>query len=185
MFVEIPIEGVKLLPLEIHVDDRGTFTEIYRDMWLDTIIPKPIQWNVIHSKKYALRGMHVHLDHWDYLLVLKGKVLFALYDMRPDSASHTKNYQLTMGEENPAALIIPNGVIHGFYFLEDSMHIYGVTHYWNPATEIGCHWSDPELKIEWPSMLKNPHTSARDAKLPSLEILNAKFLSLWKTARYL
>jgi dTDP-4-dehydrorhamnose 3,5-epimerase len=35
-------------------------------------------------------------------------------------------------------------------FHEPSLHIYAVTHYFDPADELGCRWDDPDLAIPWP-----------------------------------
>ena len=53
--------------------------------------------------------------------------------------------------ERPAALAIPHGVAHGFYFHEPSLHVYAVSAYWDPEDELGCHWADPDLEIPWPA----------------------------------
>lgn len=75
-----------------------------------------------------------------------------------------------MVELDPSrAVVIPPGVAHGFYFPVPSIHIYSVTEYWDPADELGCQWSDPELGIPWD--VRNPQISPRDAALPSLEAL--------------
>ena len=51
--------GVVVRPLESHVDDRGTFTELYRQEWATGV--SPIQWNAVRSDGGVLRGVHVHL----------------------------------------------------------------------------------------------------------------------------
>lgn len=68
-----------------------------------------------------------------------------------------------------AALTVPPGVAHGFFFPEPSLHLYAVSHYWNLADELGCHWADPELEIPWP--MTAAHISERDATLPPLREL--------------
>jgi dTDP-4-dehydrorhamnose 3,5-epimerase len=69
------------------------------------------------------------------------------------------------------ALVIPSGIAHGFYFHTSSIHMYGVTEYWNPDDELGCHYADPQLQISWPT--SHPILSERDENLPALnEILD-------------
>jgi dTDP-4-dehydrorhamnose 3,5-epimerase len=65
------------------------------------------------------------------------------------------------------SLIIPAGVAHGFYFLEQSLHVYAVSAYWDQEDEIGCHFADPGLGLVWPTA--TPRLSARDAALPGLD----------------
>ena len=68
--------------------------------------------------------------------------------------------------------MIPPGVAHGFYFLEPSLHVYAVSEYWNPADELGCHWADPDLELQWPD--PSPLVSERDARSQSLRALLAE-----------
>ena len=54
---ELPL-GVELHHMKTHADDRGTFTEIFRDEW--NVGTTPVQWNVVHSNPNVFRGVHVH-----------------------------------------------------------------------------------------------------------------------------
>jgi dTDP-4-dehydrorhamnose 3,5-epimerase len=50
--------GVELRLLEPHADERGVFTELFRDSW--DIGVTPAQWNVVRSQQNVLRGIHAH-----------------------------------------------------------------------------------------------------------------------------
>jgi dTDP-4-dehydrorhamnose 3,5-epimerase len=164
--VDLPI-GVRTVPLEMHRDPRGVFTELFRQEWFDK--PRPVQWNAVTSEANALRGVHVHLRHWDYLIVLRGRALFNLRDLRTSSPTFGRTAAIEMSGERLAALIIPPGVAHGFYFHEPSLHVYAVSEYWDLADELGCHFADPELGLSWPR--SDPLISPRDAELPPLRSL--------------
>lgn len=165
--VRLPV-GVRVVPLTPHADDRGVFTEIHRANWG---VPTPVQWNVVHSRPGTLRGVHVHLRHWDYLVVVAGQCVFGLCDLRSGSATRRLATTITLGGEQPSALVLPPGVAHGFYFPVASTHVYGVTHYWDLADELGCRFDDPELGIAWPT--HDVRLSPRDRSLPSLRELLA------------
>jgi len=154
---QLPI-GVKHISLKRHEDSRGWLTELYRAEW-DTGVA-PVQWNVVYSNPRTLRGMHVHLRHWDYLTVPYGKMLLALKDLRTSSPTHDLITSVALGPNPFAACIIPPGVAHGFYFSEPSMHMYSVSEYWNLDDELGCRWNDPDLGVLWPD--DNPLLSPRD-----------------------
>lgn len=156
------LHGVRIVPLDAHPDQRGTFSEIFRDEWNPEV--RPVQWNVVHSAGGVLRGVHLHRRHSDYLTVIAGSMLLGLCDLRRSSPT----FRLAVAiEVTPArAILIPPGVAHGFYFPETAIHIYGVDRYWDPEDELGCHWSDPELRIPWD--VRNPILSPRDAGLPPL-----------------
>ena len=121
------------------------------------------------SRSHALRGVHVHTTHDDYLVLLQGRLLLGLHDLRSDSPTSRSSALVELAPGAAQVAFVPHGVAHGFYFPEPSYHVYGVTHYWNPADELGCHWDDPELAIPWPRMA--PRLSPRDAALPSLRAL--------------
>ncbi|MFT4050105.1 MAG: dTDP-4-dehydrorhamnose 3,5-epimerase [Solirubrobacterales bacterium] len=159
--------GVELRELTPHADDRGVFTELYREEW--GVGADPIQWNAVRSKAGVLRGVHVHPVHDDYLTVPIGRVLFGLCDLRPDSPTYRLSTTVEIAEDSQKSLMIPHGVAHGFYFVEDSIHVYAVSHYWNLADELGCRWDDPALGIEWSD--PSPQISQRDADLQTLSEL--------------
>lgn len=155
---------LRLTPLEPHGDDRGTFTELYREQWETGVAP--VQWNVVDSEAGVLRGVHVHPRHDDYLTVIRGRATVGLRDLRPGSPTEGVAACVELDGARPTAISIPHGVAHGFYFHQPSTHVYAVSHYWDPADELGCRWDDPGLEIPWPQ--RSAHISPRDEQLPSL-----------------
>lgn len=158
-------DGVEVRRLTPHDDDRGRFTEIYRDEWVSDA--RPIQWNSVRSRPGVLRGVHVHRSHADVLTVVSGRLVLALVDLRAGRATHSSVIDLRADE--PTLVTIPVGVAHGFWFPESSIHVYSVTEYFDPADELGCRWDDPGLGIPWaPGPVS---ISDRDRVLPSLDVL--------------
>jgi dTDP-4-dehydrorhamnose 3,5-epimerase len=152
-----------LRPLPDRHDEIGTMTDLYREDWQLEVAP--IQWNFVCSRGNTLRGVHVHPAHSDYLCVLRGEMLLALHDMRPDSPTYRLSAQQLLTGERPCSVTIPPGVAHGFYFAVETRYVYAVDHYWNLADELGCRWDDPELGLSWPTA--DPLLSPRDAAAPS------------------
>jgi dTDP-4-dehydrorhamnose 3,5-epimerase len=167
--VSLP-DGVTVRQLVPHHDERGVFTELFRSEW--DVGVEPVQWNAVVSAPNVLRGVHVHPRHDDYLVVHAGLAAVGLRDLRPGSPTEGRACLVEMDGAEPAAITIPHGVAHGFWFLEASSHIYAVSHTWDPADELGCHWADPELAIPWPA--GEPQVSERDAGLPPLAELLAE-----------
>lgn len=167
--------GVGLRPLTSHGDVRGSFTEIFRESWRVGVAP--VQWNFVESRPNVLRGLHFHLRHADYLVVLAGRASIGLCDLRPDSPTAGRAALVEMRGDSLTALTLPPGVGHGFYFHEPSLHAYAVSHYWDESDELGCRWDDPALGIPWPA--DSPLLSPRDAALPSLKDA-AGGLPLWR-----
>jgi dTDP-4-dehydrorhamnose 3,5-epimerase len=161
--------GVKLRQLTPHEDERGCFMEVFRDEWNTDVAP--VQWNAVRSEPGVLRCVHVHAVHDDYLLLYAGRAAIGLCDLRLGSPTEHMAALVEMSGDQPAALTIPHGVAHGFYFHEPSVHIYAVSHFWDTTDELGCRWDDPDLGIPWP--LESARLSDRDAALGPLSALLA------------
>ena len=153
--------------LQTNHDERGSLTELFRASWETGV--EVVQWNYSQSEARVLRGVHVHVKHADYLILLRGRASIGLRDLRNGSPTASMTALVEMQGTKLQALTIPPGVAHGFYFHEPSTHIYGVSEFWDPQDELGCHWADPALEINWPNPA--PLISARDAALPSLREL--------------
>ena len=162
--------GVRLAPLTMHADHRGEFTELFREEWPTGV--RPIQWNVVSTEAGVLRGTHVHIRHDDYLVLVQGQASIGLRDLRRGSPSEGLAVVVPVCGDRMAALSIPHGVLHGFYFHVPSVHVYAVSEYFDPADELGCHWADPALELNWP--VTDPLLSARDAQAPPLSDLLAR-----------
>lgn len=162
-FEDGSIAGVRLVRLCMHRDSRGVFTELFRHVWPAGI--EPVQWNVVHSEAGVLRGVHVHPRHADYLCVVSGRMVLALHDIRRGSATERRSEILSFDGDDLAAIQIPPGVAHGFYYPVTSVHVYATSCYWNVADELGCRWDCPELDLAWG--VEDPVLSERDENASS------------------
>lgn len=160
--------GVQLRSLETHVDDRGEFTELFRQQWPTEV--DPVQWNFVRSFEGVLRGVHVHVMHDDYLILVAGRATVGLRDFRTGSETNGLAYTVDLDAERLQAIVIPHGVAHGFLFVTDAAHVYAVSRYWDPDDELACRWDDPDLGIDWP--LRPTLVSDRDRQaLPVSELI--------------
>ena len=79
------LEGVVLRRHVMHRDERGSVAEIF---WSDGDFEfEPRQWHVLTSVAGSLRGMHLHVRHWDQKVVVAGRVALVLKDLRPGCRS--------------------------------------------------------------------------------------------------
>lgn len=161
------IKDVYLSQLKMHQDERGIFTEIFRENWFEGKVP--VQWNIVSSEAGVFRGFHVHKLHADYLTVVQGQGVFFLKDLRKNSATFLVEETIVLTAKAMQGLSIPTGVAHAFYFPEQSMHVYSVTEYWNPEDELGFHYLDPETGFDFCNLTFS--VSARDCELGSLSSL--------------
>lgn len=170
--------GVQFHVIIPHVDERGDFSEIFREEWWPKECEMPVQWNLVRSKPETLRGIHVHRNHVDFLVVISGRMELALLDLRPNSDSFGLSVCCSLDGSEPTMVMIPTGVAHGFYFPEASTHIYGVSRYWDIADELGCHYADSDLQLSWP-ISDSPKLSQRDSSLGTFADLRREVCA-WK-----
>lgn len=173
------LHQVQLVSLKEHKDERGSFTEIFQDYW-GTVL-KPVQWSVVKSEANVFRGMHFHLRHDEYFCLVEGHALLGLRDLRPDSPTCHQSALFELHSDDPAALIFPKGMLHGWYFYTPSIHVQSVS---EAYTDYGqndnwrCAWDDPELELPW--NIEHPQLTDVAANAPSLRTL----LDALKRANY-
>jgi dTDP-4-dehydrorhamnose 3,5-epimerase len=164
------IDGVSVIELTMYPDDRGVFTEVFRESWGVNV--SPVQWNVVRSNRGVFRGVHVHPRHDDYLIVVSGHATVGLRDLRRGSPTEGRVTLAELDGNALASIVIPHGVAHGFLFHEPSIHVYAVSLYWDPDDELACLWSDPALGIGWP--FEPTSLSPRDASAQGFNQLLAE-----------
>ena len=181
------IPGVAWGRVTRHGDLRGSFRELWRASAFGTFDPdlagRPepafAQVNLSTSSRDVLRGLHFHrrqLDHW---VVVAGRALVALVDVRPLVAG-TAERPLVEVREAPAdtTVTIPAGVAHGFLALEPLELVYLVTNEFDGSDELGFAWDDPLAAVPWPAAPGTadgrPILSDRDRSNPSLLELVAR-----------
>ncbi len=149
------LDGLVLLTPAKHGDDRGFFMETYRaDAWAAQGVPAEfVQDNHSRSRRGTLRGMHFQLSPGQGKLVrvARGRVLDVVVDIRRDSPTFGEWEGFELDDEGAQQLWIPVGFAHGFCVLSDiADFVYKCTSYYDPATESGFSFADPDVAIEWP-----------------------------------
>ncbi len=102
----------------------------------------------------SVRGLHFqHPPKAEKKLVqcLRGEVWDVAVDLRRGSPTFLQWHAERLSAENGAALLIPEGVAHGFQTLVDDvemLYVHSVAH--SAADEGGIHPSDARLAIDWP-----------------------------------
>lgn len=158
--------GMGCVDLPTFEDDRGSLQELYRASWLPGVLP--VQWNCVRSEAGIMRGMHVHLGYTEYYLPLTGRLVVGWRDVRRGSPSEGRTGLIEVSPEDRRALHSPTGICHGLWFPEPTTLLIGVTAEWDITRELGCHWLDPALGIEWPFAPEEARVSPRDDAHPPL-----------------
>ncbi len=171
--------GLKVISPKIYKDPRGYFFESYNQETFNKkeIMQNFVQDNQSFSQKNTLRGLHFQTGNHaqcKLIRVLDGAILDVVVDLRKDEPTFTKHYAIKLTSDNYKQLLVPKGFAHGFLVLSDTALIsYKCDSYYAPTHEVGLHFSDPDLQIDWGIPQENAILSEKDKKNLSLkEILN-------------
>ena len=172
--IETKLPGVLVLEPDVFSDDRGFFLETWSSTRYEELgIKGPfVQDNVSFSKKGTLRGLHFQYPQSQGKLVqiLSGEVVDVVVDIRKESPTFSQWISEVLSGANHRQMYIPPGLAHGFCVISDTaVFSYKCTDFYNPATENGIIWNDPDLNINWP--IKEPVLSPKDANYPRLKDL--------------
>lgn len=169
------IKDVQIAELGAYGDERGVFSEIFRQGWFPQVSWNKLQSNRSKSNAKVLRGLHYHFHQVDYWYVPQGLIRAALVDLRPHSPTYKATQVIEMGGEHNIGLFIPIGVAHGFYAVTDCTLIYFVNNYYDSSDEFGVAWNDPTFELDWGNK-DAPTISQRDVNNPLLKDIPAEKL---------
>ena len=172
------LDGLVLLTPPKHGDDRGFFMETYRaDEWAaQGVATGFVQDNHSRSRRGTVRGMHFQTSPGQGKLVrvARGRVLDVVVDVRRASSTFGEWEAFELDDEGAQQLWIPVGFAHGFCVLSDvADFVYKCTSYYDPATESGFSFADPDVGIEWPD--GELIYSERDRSAPRLAEIDPPF----------
>ncbi len=151
------LDGLVLLAPTVHGDERGFFVETFRaDTWAAEGVPTDfVQDNHSRSRRGTVRGIHFQTSPGQGKLVrvARGSVLDVVVDLRRGSPTFGDWETVELDDERGLQLYVPIGFGHGFCVLSDvADFVYKVTSYFDPATESGFRYDDPDVGIEWPDL---------------------------------
>ena len=108
------LEGVVILRLRRHADERGWLSEIFRSDELPADL-KPEMGYVSMTRPGVGRGPHEHRDQTD-LFYFGPESSFRLYlwDRRKNSTTSGQEEKLDLVSDSGLIVIIPPGVVHGY-----------------------------------------------------------------------
>jgi dTDP-4-dehydrorhamnose 3,5-epimerase len=149
------LDGLVLMAPTVHGDERGFFLETFRaDAWSDLGVATDfVQDNHSRSRRGTVRGIHFQVTPGQGKLVrvARGSVLDVAVDLRRGSPTFGEWESFVLDDQDARQLWIPVGFGHGFCVLSDvADFVYKCTNYYDPATESGFSFADPDVGIEWP-----------------------------------
>jgi len=175
-FIPQSIPEVILINPKVHGDNRGYFSETFRqDLFEEAIGYKVnfIQDNESKSNKGVLRGLHYQLPPYaqaKLVRVIEGSVLDVAVDIRRSSPTYGQHVAVELTGDNKNQLFIPHGFAHGFVVLSDSATFaYKVDNYYSPKYDRGIAFDDQRLNINWILSDKSLIISAKDKSNDAFE----------------
>ena len=172
-FKKLEIPDIILCEPTVYNDERGYFMETLVHDRLESFLGFQInfcQENQTYSSRGVLRGLHYQMAPFaqnKLVRVVSGAVLDVIVDVRKNSPTFGNYLSIEISAKNKKQLFIRLGFAHGFVALMDNtVFIYKVDNYYNPASERGIAYDDKNLAIDW--MLKSTELklSEKDSKLP-------------------
>lgn len=175
--LETEFNGLLQIFPEIYNDPRGYFIESFhkskfRSLGIPYIF---VQDNFSYSQKGVVRGLHLQMSPHQQaklVMVMKGKALDVVVDLRPDSPTYAQYGKYILDADQHNMLYIPEGFAHGLLAIEDTIFAYKCSDFYNKSSETGILWNDDTLNIDWELNIhgfKQPIVSDKDQALPSFE----------------
>jgi dTDP-4-dehydrorhamnose 3,5-epimerase len=169
--IESRLEGLVVIEPDVFGDQRGFLVETYRaDLWRELGIDVDfVQHNHSRSARGTLRGLHFQTEPGQAKLVRcsSGRIFDVAVDLRRDSPTFGQWEGHELDDRSHRQLFVPIGFGHGFCVLSEHADVdYQLSSYYDPATESGIAWDDPDIGVEWP--IDEPLLSERDKSAPKL-----------------
>jgi dTDP-4-dehydrorhamnose 3,5-epimerase len=171
----VRLAGLIVIEPTVHGDERGFFTETYRQQWHGPSgLPEResfVQENHSRSTRGVVRGMHFQVGAGVAKLVrcARGRIVDVAVDLRRGSPTYGEWEAVELDDEGMRELYVPVGFAHGFCVLSDVADVlYKQTAYYDAAVERGIAFDDPDVAIEWPLPAGELLVSERDAAAPRL-----------------
>lgn len=174
IFTPARLDGVWIVELDPHEDDRGTFARTWcrREFAEHGLPTELVQCSLSRTKRRGtIRGLHWQAPpHAEDKLVRcsRGAIWDVAVDLRPDSPTFREHVGVELTAETGRALLVPKGFAHGFQTLEDDVEVlYKMSEFYEPEAGRGARWDDPAFDIDWP--IDDPVLHPRDASFPDFE----------------
>jgi len=173
------LPGALLIEPEVFPDGRGFFAETFRKSVLVNhgVNEEFVQDNHSRSSRGVLRGIHFAIGGGSSKLVRcgRGQIWDVIVDLRRGSPTYRRWEGFELNDEAMQVLYVPVGFGHGFCVLSEVADvIYKQSAYYDPQTERGFAWDDPDVGIGWPLGADEVVVSDRDSAAPMLSELEGQ-----------
>ncbi len=150
------IEGVKIKTLKRFSDDRGFFSEIIK--FGEETFCEVKQTSYTETYPRVIKAFHWHRKQYDVWFPVRGNMQIVLHDMRENSKTFGETQVIYAGENNPALILIPPRVAHGYRVLGNAPAslFYHTSEAYDPQNpdEERVSWNDPKIGFDWETKFK-------------------------------
>ena len=177
---DLKLADLKLLTPRVFTDERGFFLEPWSQQRLHALGMDItfVQDNHSRSSQGTIRGLHMQrpagpvAGQAKLIRCALGRILDVVVDVRPWSKTFKEYVAVELDDVSHQQLFIPVGFAHGFCVLSDIADVaYKVTTPYDPSTEVGFRYDDPDVGVAWPFSGDAAVVSARDKNAPTLDAL--------------
>ena len=158
------LPGARLMSLKKFSDQRGIFVKTFsRSVFEEYGAAFEFSEEFYSSsRKDVVRGMHFQKPPYDHVKLVycaAGAVLDVLVDLRR-GPGQGRVANVLLSADEPAILVIPSGIAHGFKSLQDdSLMVYKTSTEYSPSHDAGVLWDS--IGFDW--NIAHPIVSARDS----------------------
>jgi dTDP-4-dehydrorhamnose 3,5-epimerase len=156
-FESVELEGVWVIELDRHRDERGWFARAFcEDEFAAHGLPTEFpQCNISsNAQGGTMRGMHFNVAssaEAKYVRCVRGAVYDVVIDLRAGSPTEHRWVGFELSADNGVGLFVPKGFAHGFLTLHDDTDVhYHMSERYRPDAARGLRWDDPAFDIRWP-----------------------------------
>ncbi len=174
-FSPCELEGVFLVELEPHRDERGFFARSFcaEEFAAHGLMATVAQANMsFNRERGTVRGLHLQVEPAPEAKLFRcvaGALYSVVVDVRPGSSTHGEHMGIELDSERGAALYVPPLCATGYQTLVDgATALYFVSQPHAPECERGLRYDDPALGIAWP--IPATSVSEKDRSWPLLEV---------------
>ena len=169
------IDGAWLSESPVWSDDRGFFREWFKSEEVKAATGREFgieQANVSLSSAGTLRGIHYSIaprGQAKWITCVTGSIQDVVVDIRPDSKTFGKWIDVELKGDSGKAVLISEGLGHGFLALEDNTAVaYLVSTPFSPTDEFEINPLDEEIGINWGMDSSSLKISEKDKISPTL-----------------
>jgi len=159
----VQLNGVEVLRLRRHVDDRGYFMELFRAnathegseelaRFFDGVEVAQLNYSII-DRSSTVKGLHYHLGQMDiWFCPPESKMKIVLWDLRRSSSTSGRVQVVVAGGGQDVLVKIPAGVAHGYRPLSEPCALfYIVTRPFDlqDPDEYRVAWDHPRVRDLW------------------------------------